>query len=1181
MNTNRLKKFAQETRKKLLEQVSAKVDYVLTTDTPELREKAALVATIKDEISAQGKQQLVDRVAYTWFNRFVALRYMDVNDYQPLGFKIVSALPGQVSPQILQEAFAGHIPEDLAINEQKVFDLLDGRTESRNAENEAYRYLLIGACNYLNRIFPFLFERINDYTELLLPDDLTSQFSVLHDLVLGMTEEDCSQVECIGWLYQFYISEKKDEVFAAKSKVKKEDIPAATQLFTPRWIVEYMVQNTVGKIWMQNHPNSGLKQHMPYYLETEAGKFDEFLKINSPEELTLLDQACGSGHILVYGFELLYKIYEEQGYNPSEIPTHILKNNLFGFEIDSRAAQLAGLAVLLKAREYSNRLFKKAEIPEPQILCFRDNHLNSSQIKEVFTRLGIKLSDELHHDLNLMSQATNLGSLIAPHSHLQELVEVKEQLTAKEANADLFLRNQINELVTALNQLIKLSNKYCCVVDNPPYMGSGAMNTELTNFVKSYYPDSKTDLMACFIEAGLKCLLPKGMLGMINQHTWMFLSSYEELRKKLINEVQFDTLLHLGPRTFPEIGGEVVQNASFTFCNHEPKRKGSFIRLVNFERSDLKRTMALEAVRNPNCGWYYKVDQRDLNRIPGNPIGYWMGEKVGKIFESEILDNAFIIRGGLSTSNNERFLRFWHEVETGKVGFNLRNRDEAKKTGSKWFPHTKGGSFRKWYGNNEYVVNWSNDGEELLQFAAKLYGSPTRIIKNMDKYFLPGFSWSDVGSNMPSFRYQKNGYIFNSRGPMIFSEDKYLLALLNSKITAHILQIISPTITFNVGEIKRIPFIKSGDNVISISQLCDENISIQEIDWNSHEFSFDFKTNQLVQFKVEDLEEAYDLYKQYWKNKFFKLHKNEEEINRQLIEIYGLQEELSADIPLTEITILKDEVKITNGQLNFNAKEALSQLISYSVGCMFGRYSLDKEGLILANQDEAVLQYYQKIGKEENQVGFAPDKDNIIPILEDDWFEDDIVYRFYHFLKTAFGEKNFQKNLAFLEEQLGCTVRKYFTREFYVDHIQHYNKRPLYWMFSSPKGHFNVLIYMHRYTPDTLNVVLNNYLRAFIEKLKVRMETLKHIENTGSPAEKTRAMREMDKISTMLLDCQDYERNILYPLATERIAIDLDNGVLVNYNCFGKAVKEVSGLNDAKTKKKVKEFDWIDPQIIR
>ncbi|MDD4191320.1 MAG: BREX-1 system adenine-specific DNA-methyltransferase PglX, partial [Mangrovibacterium sp.] len=541
MNTNKLKKFAQEARRKLMEQVGARLEMVFRTDSAEIREKAGPIKKLQEAINDMGKAQVIDKVAYTWFNRLMALRFMDANDYQPIGLRVITPKEGYTQPELLDEAKQGHIPDGLPVKKQHIYDLLDGRIRSANPQNEAYKELLIGACNHLNKVFPFLFERIDDYTELLLPDDLISEFSIVQDIRNGMTTDDCQEVEIIGWLYQFYISEKKDEVFASKSKVKKEDIPAATQLFTPRWIVEYMVQNTVGKLWLQNRPHSRLRDHMPYLIESPSLLSEDYLKINSIEEITLLDQACGSGHILVYGFELLAKIYEEEGYNPSEIPRLILEKNLFGFEIDERAAQLAGLALMMKARAYQRRVFRK-EL-KPRILCYRDLKLSTDELKELFTQLKLDLSDELLHDLKNMQQATNLGSLIVPRTDERVLAKALEAVKASPKNSDVFLAPQLENLNEALSQLLPLSKKFHCVVDNPPYMGGGSMNKDLAEFVKTNYPASKADLMACFMEAGLKMLQPKGFLGMINQHSWMFLSSYEKLRELLVKEVFFDTLL--------------------------------------------------------------------------------------------------------------------------------------------------------------------------------------------------------------------------------------------------------------------------------------------------------------------------------------------------------------------------------------------------------------------------------------------------------------------------------------------------------------------------------------------------------------------------------------------------------------------------------------------------------------
>ena len=728
MNTNQLKRFAQEARIKLLQQVDAKMNYVLSQDTSELRGKADTLQKLNEEIHRHGKQAMIDKVSYTWFNRLVALRFMDVNGYQPIGLSVVSpATSDHVSPQILTEAHSGNIPGELKVNKTQLFDILDGRQPSNNPDNEVYRMLLVAACNHLSHLFPFLFERIEDYTELLLPDDLTSPFSIVTDVVNGMAEEDCREVEIIGWLYQFYISEKKDEVSASKSAVKKEDIPAATQLFTPRWIVEYMVQNTVGKLWLQNRPGSRIREHMPYYIESFSGNSEDYLKLESIEELKLLDQACGSGHILVYGFELLHKIYEEEGYSPAEIPQLIIEKNLYGLEIDERAAQLAGFALMMKARSYHRRFFRK-EI-KPNITCFTDLTLGADEITEVFKELHISLPKSLEEDLDLCRQATNLGSLIQPQTPLETLEAIYDKLTGAIESSDLFIRSNIQELKRVISQLIPLSKNYHCVVDNPPYMGGGNMNKELSTFVKKNYPESKADLMACFMEAGLASLNPKGFLGMINQHSWMFLSSYEKLRDKLIKSIQFDSLLHLGPRTFPEIGGEVVQNASFTFLNAKPTYKGSYIRLVEYENSELKRNKTLEAIQNPQCGWFYTAYQKDFEKIPGSPIGYWASEKTFHLFSNSTnLEDVGLVRQGVSTSANERFLRIWSENNLNKIGFEINSNESACKSLFKWFPYNKGGGFRKWYGRQmkQIPLEILKDKAIVYQYAGQdNYGVPT------------------------------------------------------------------------------------------------------------------------------------------------------------------------------------------------------------------------------------------------------------------------------------------------------------------------------------------------------------------------------------------------------------------------------------------------------------------------
>jgi type II restriction/modification system DNA methylase subunit YeeA len=1215
MNTNLLKKFAQQARTKLIKEVAARLDYVLHTDTAELREKTKALRQLQEAINATNQAQVIDKVAYTWFNRLMALRYMDANDYQPIGIRVLTPKDGYTLPEILEEAKHGHISEELHVNRNHIFELLDGIRPSANPQNEAYKALLIGACNQLSRIFPFLFERIDDYTELLMPDDLISQYSVIQDVRDGMATEDCQEVEIIGWLYQFYISEKKDEVFASKSAVKKEDIPAATQLFTPRWIVEYMVQNTVGKLWLQNRPNSRIKQHMPYYIESATAAATDYLKLNSIEELRLLDQASGSGHILVYGFDLLYKIYEEEGYNPSDIPQLIIEKNLYGFEIDERASQLAGMALMMKARSVHRRFFRK-EV-QPNILCYADLKLSESEVTETFAELGINLPESLKQDLNLMRQATNLGSLIQPKTAVEVLKNTLAQLETQLLTANIFTQPNIEAIQNAISQLIPLGEKYHCVVDNPPYMGGGNMNKELGDFVKTNYADSKADLMACFMEVGLSALHQNGFLGMINQHSWMFLSSYEKLRTKLIDSVQFDTLLHLGPRTFPEIGGEVVQNASFTFWNFLAKREGSFIRLVDFENSELKRDKTLEAIRNNQCGWLYTANQKDFEKIPGSPIGYWLSEKMFKLFGDKYVGDYMDFKKGMSTGDNLRFIRQWVEVANDNSNFDCKNSDQCISSNMKWFPINSGGEFRKWYGNNMNLANWYNSGLEMKTNAIKLNngGHWSRYIVNTDVFFIDGLSWNAISSSSFGARLFNNGFMFSSASMCGFGENKIeILGLLNSKLSSTLLNVLSPTLNFGAQQISKLPITELSNNYIK--SVTENNIYISKIDWDSRETSWDFQQNELIRCKSncgqncadldmlsdEDrdeilamtnvptnsnlLEECYHAYKSEWRRNFFHLHQNEEELNRQFIEIYGLQDELTPDVPLEDITILKEETTIENRELVFHADEVMEQFVSYSVGCMFGRYSLDMPGLILANQGETLADYFTKVFNQQSlpdwaQEAFLPDADNIIPILDEEWFEDDIVTRFNAFLKASFGKENFDKNLAFVEESLGMDVRKYFTKSFYADHIKRYKKRPIYWMFSSPKGSFNVLIYMHRYTPDTLNQILNKYLREYKEKISAHMEHLDHIIESGSSAEATKATKQKDKYKLVLLELQEYERDILYPLATERIAIDLDDGVLVNYNKFGKAIKEVAGLNDKKTKEKVKEFDWIDGEGIR
>lgn len=1206
MDTNQLKRFAQAARMTLLEQVSSKLNYVLDHDSAELRGKADTIKKLKQDLTIIGREALVDKVAYVWFNRLIALRFMDANGYQPLGISIVSPVLGHHSPQILDDAHRGIIHDKLSVDRDLVMDTLDNKVKTNNPDNNAYRLLLVAACNHLNTVFPFLFERIDDYTELLLPEDLTSSNSIITDVVAGMSEEDCKEVEIIGWLYQFYISDKKDEVFASKSSVEKEDIPAATQLFTPRWIVEYMVQNTVGKLWLQNKPNSSLKDHMPYYIESPSSTSKDYLKLNSIEELRLLDQACGSGHILVYGFELLYKIYEEEGFNPNEIPQLIIENNLFGFEIDERAAQLAAMAVMMKARSYNSRFFRK-EI-KPNILLYKDLLLTDEEIKDTFKQIAYKLTESLEYDLTNIQQATNFGSLIIPKTSTEELDKALSFILSKENTNDMFLRGHLDELQSAIEQLIPLSRKYHCVVDNPPYMGGGNMNKVLSNYVKVNYPDSKADLMTCFMESGWNMLLPKGLLGMINLPSWLFLSSFEKLRKKLIKEKHINSLLHMGRGIFGIDWGSVA----FIIQNQQIDAEAKYYKLhkrnfqhiyaddigeiflkakndetikINFDkyREGEGTANVDDLVDESGLQISYTTNQRNFAKIPGSPIGYWISKKILDIFDkSKTLSEVGDAKQGLATADNNRFIRLWSEVSQNKSNYNAKSINDSILSHSIWFPYNKGGDKRRWYGNQEYVVNWEDDGYEIRNFLGK-NGKVRSAVRNPSFYFRESISWGLISSLGPSFRFYPHGFIYDVGGMSYFPNKKIsngvVIASLNSKLFSELAKLINPTINLQIGDVAKLPFCEI--EKVEIENLTTVCINISKEEWDTSETSWNLKLNELIRIKEDNLRNTYDSYQQYWTNQFFQLHENEEELNRQFIEIYGLEDELTPDVSLEDITILKEETKIIDGELVFQKDKIFQQFMSYAVGCMFGRYSLDKEGLILANQGETLEDYLEKVGIKEGEEGrFMPDEDNIIPVLDKDWFKDDIVDRFYEFLKVSFGEKNFQNNLSFVEECLGRDIRTYFVRDFYKDHIQRYKKRPIYWMFSSPKKHFNVLVYLHRYSPDTMNRILNSYLREFIEKLNINRKQQEHIAVVGSGSEQSAALREIDKIDIMLLDCKEYEIDILYPLASERIKLDLDDGVLVNYNKMGKAVFEVDGLNDKKTKKKVKEFDWIDTSLI-
>ena len=1169
MDTSALKKFAQEARRQLLEQVAARMEQVLQVDSIEVREKAAAVAQLREQIAESSKEAVIDSVAYTWFNRFCALRYMDVNHYTRMG--IVSPQDGYTQPEILAEAKQGIIDESFIVDQAQVIGLLNGQIPSANPQGEAYRLLLVGACRAYHAQMPFLFPEIEDYTALLMPEDLLSENSMLQGVREALTPDACQDVEVIGWLYQYYISERKDEVFAALKKRKKieaEDIPAATQLFTPHWIVRYLVENSLGRLWMLNNRESKLVEQMEYYIQPEEPETD-FLQVDSPEELKLCDPACGSGHMLTYAFDLLYAIYEEQGYDPVQIPQLILGKNLFGIEIDSRAGHLAAFALMMKAREKDRRFFSRGA--EPNICVLENVSFDASEIDDYMQAVGRDLfTQDLWLTLRQFEQVENFGSLIRPA--LKNVGFVRERLEKQGVLENLFLHNTNQKVEHVLEMAEYLSPRYHVVVANPPYMGNRNLNLELKEFLNNDYKDVKSDTFSAFIIRNLELAQAKGQLGFMSPFVWMFISSFEKLRTYLIDNKTITSLIQLEYSGFE---GATVPICAFTLDNsHKPDFKGGYVRLADFRGAANQALKTLEAIQNLDCGWFFRSSSYDFKKIPGAPIAYWVSDKVREVFDDEmVLEELAKPRVGLQTGNNARFLRLWYEVAQQNVGYNFQSREEADISGLKWFPYNKGGNFRKWYGNNEYLVNWEKDGKEIQQFR------PRSVIRNPKFYFKPSITWTDISSSFFGARYSDKGAIFDVSGSSVFprSEDiHWLTGFFCSKISTLFLKILNPTLHFQVGNIASLPIIEP--DKARAKEIGEDAIFFARQDWDAYEISWGFKTLPLVspEYRNRMLVKSYNKLRLYWESNTLEAKRLEEKNNRIFIEAYGLQGELTPEVALSEITLTCNShyrypdtrrKTYTNEEREaLLVADTIKEFISYAVGCMFGRYSLDKPGLILANQGEGIDDFRLKIGEvglDLDDLQFVPDYDNAIPLLDEGWFDDDIVDRFKHFLRVTFGDEHYEENLAFLENAIGKDIRSYFLKDFYREHVKMYKKRPIYWLFSSPKSSFNALIYMHRYRPDTVSIILNDYLREYREKISAHKTHLQAIERdpNASQGEKTKALREIDKIDKVLAELREYEDEILYPLAAQQIQIDLDDGVKVNYPKFGKALKRVSGLS--------------------
>ena len=1169
IDTKKLEAFAAAARTQLLAEVEARLRAALAPASTARVEAPGAVGELEDAIARhgggrEGRRRIVEEQAYAWFNRIIALRFMDANRCTPT--PVVSPEAGRASgqPAVLAAAKRGEFDPDVFTRPaqvERITGLLDGTLTSHDAQGEAYGLILAAHCAFWHRAMPFMFAADGSFTSLLMPGNLLADGSVRATAVETLTVEDCQDVEVIGWLYQFYISERKNEVFAGFKRNKKagpDEIPAATQLFTPDWIVRYLVQNSVGRLWLLNHPESALGGRMEYYIEPTGE--EDFLRIERPEELTVMDPACGSGHMLTYAFDLLYEIYEEEGYAPSEIPELILTHNLRGTEIDGRAGALAAFALMMKARARQRRFLRKHV--QPRIRVIEPAEFTPDELDRLASAGGDRRAEE--DFWQCFRHADMLGSLIRPDSETLAVAKAQAEDLDPDTLAGANLRERAEQV---LCQAEYLAREYAVVVTNPPYMGSKNMDAVLSDWGKTHHPAAKADLFAAFIE---RCLAlaegGHGLVAMITMQGWMFLGSFEELRRRILSSAPPVTMAHLGERAFDSIGGEVVSTTAFILeQGRSPERQSCYLRLVEGSSEAEKEELLAEAVRG--SAPRFTLTARELASVPGARIAYWLSPAMLRVFaEGSPLGEIAAPKQGLATADNSRFLRHWFEVSRNKSCFTAASREEAAASGAKWFPHLKGGAFRKWWGNQEYVINWEHDGKELWDFR------PRAVVRNPDSYFKPAISWSRVSSGDIGFRYSIPGFIPNDKSPFIVGDatESDLLSLLNSNVTNVLMSVLAPTIMFEIGQLSELPLHKSDNSgnghFQSINQVSRRLTDLFRCDWDSYETSWGFTDSPLVGRAQFDgpLEDALGL----WWNDSIRSGREAQELetenNRYWACVYGLEDEVPTEVPLNRVSLAsnpwfryapaKGEERSEAEYRGLFAADAVRDLISYAVGCMFGRYSLDEPGLILASQGETIQDYVARVPEPT----FAPDSDNVIPVTQGDWFEDDIVARFRTFLKASFGEANLEENVRCIESVLGKPLRRYFLKDFYKDHCKRYSNRPIYWKFSSRpdgKGVFNALIYLHRYTPATLNTVLNEYLREFQTKLRAEIDQLERSDRSAN-------LKRADKYRKDLLECEDYERDILYPLATRNLDLDLDDGVLVNYLRFGKALIRIKAIEE-------------------
>ncbi|MEL5899167.1 BREX-1 system adenine-specific DNA-methyltransferase PglX [Clostridium sporogenes] len=1130
---------------------------------------------------------LIEEVAYTWFNRLIAIRFMEVNNYLPDKMRVLSSgREGVNEPEFVtyyQDTSLNFTDREL---EQLSNWKIDG---SATAMEKMFHLLFIKQCNALNENLPELFEKTDDYAELLLTISYNDPDGVLYKLVHDVpekyfdveSEEGNGQVEIIGWMYQYYNTERKDEVFSRpkSKKIQKEDIPAATQLFTPDWIVRYMVENSLGRLWIEKLIASGDDRserkiaeefNWKYYIpeaEQSLEVKEQLIEIRKDrknvqlEDIKFIDPAMGSFHIGVYAFEIFMQLYESQGYTQREASKLIIENNIYGLDIDKRAYQLSYFACMMKGRQYNRRILN-GEIKCNLHAIPESNEINRSHLDYLGNNIEDKkdwdeYKKEIIEILDTFKDAKEYGSILQISDKydfkvLKEFVaNVKPQTQLSFETVGIEKTQQ--DILEILSVAEILSQKYDVVVTNPPYMASSGMNPKLSKYVRDNYSDSKSDLFAVFMERCREFAKSHRYYSMITQHSWMFLSSFEKLRKKLqSNNIQ--NMIHLGTRAFEEIGGEVVQTTAFVLNNYYLNNfKGNYVRLVDFSNAEEKEIKTLEALQNPQCGYFYETEQDNFEKIPGMPIAYWASSNLIEAFKNGKPMNSIIDpKQGLATADNNRFLRLWHEVDINKISFNSNSIKSSIESKAKWFPYNKGGARRQWYGSYDYVVNWENDGFEIRNFKdnnGKLRSRP----QNTSYYFKEAITWSLITSGGFSIRYREVGSIHDVAGMSAFSNnhDKlmYILGLMSTKISNFIFKMLNPTINLQIGDFNNFPVLFSEDE--QIIKLVEENISIAKQEWNSYEEAWEFKKHPfLMKGEISTLKEAFDLWKEECKKRIEKTKSIEEELNRIFIKLYKLEDELSSDVNIEDITLR-----------NANLTKDIKSFISYAVGCMFGRYSLDVEGLVYAGGEfEEKLRMESeewKIKSGDNWVKSSIDiaRDNIILITDEEYFEDDIVNRFINFVKVCYGEETLEENLKFIADALGGKgtpkeiIRNYFIKDFYKEHVKTYQKRPIYWLYDSGKQNgFKALIYMHRYNEDTTGKLRIDYLHKMQKAYERSIDNLKYdISNNKNPREVAASEKRLAKITKQLKECKDYDEKIGH-LALARIPIDLDDGVKVNYD---------------------------------